>query len=294
MLVPVLVIFLGVQVFPMLYSLRLSFFRWDGLSDARFVGLDNYRAFLTQDSVLRQLFRQSLWNNLRLALMVTVGVVAISMTLAWAMNRAPRRVTGVFRTTLLLPMVTTGIAVFYAWTSILGAGGPVVRFFGFLHLGFLAPDQGWFGDPGLALVGLAAAMVWANVPYATLFYLSGMQSIDSSLYEAAEMDGAGRFRQAIAITWPLLHPITAIVVLLNVVYALQSYEMVYLMTNGGPNFETNTVGLLSYNLAFGTIGGGSAQYGTAAALTWTLTIGIALALGSIKVIGAITKRRIVR
>ena len=186
MLAPAVLIFLGVQVFPMLYSLRLSFYRWDGLSDARFVGLGNFREFLTEDSILRQLFRQSLWNNLRLAVMVTVGVVVIAVTLAWAMNRAPRRVTGVFRTTLLLPMVTTGIAVFFAWTAILGPDGPVVQFFGFLHLDFLSPDTGWFGDPSLALVGLAAAMIWANVPYSTLFYLSGMQSIDTALYEAKD------------------------------------------------------------------------------------------------------------
>lgn len=290
MLAPAVLIFAAVQVFPMLYSLRLSFFRWDGLSDERFVGLGNYRAFLTEDTVLRQLFLQSLWNNIRLAVLVTMGVVTVSVVLAWAMNRAPRRVTGAFRTTLLLPMVTAGIAVYFAWTALLGPGGPVVSVFSFLHIEALAPDRGWFADPSLALVGLAAAMIWANVPYATLFYLSGMQSIDPSLYEAAEMDGAGRFRQAVSITWPLLHPITVIVVLLNVVYVMQSYEMIYLMTNGGPNFATNTVGLLSYNLAFGTIGGGSAQYGTAAALTWTLTLGIALTLGSIKLIGLVVRR----
>lgn len=291
MLSPAVLVFLVAQVFPMLYSARLSFYRWDGLSDPKFVGLDNFRAFLVEDSALRQLFRQSLWNNVKLAVFVTAGVVLVSITLAWAMSRAPKRVSGAFRTTLLLPMVTTGIAVFFAWTALLGPGGPVVKGFDAIGLGSLAPAVGWFSDPSLALVGLALVMVWANVPYATLFYLSGLQSIDPALYEAAEVDGAGRLRQARHVTWPLLVPITSIVVILNVVQVLQSYEMVYLITNGGPNYETNTVGLLSYNLAFGTIGGGSAQYGTAAAMTWTLVAGIGIVLGALRLISRLIERR---
>lgn len=84
---------------------------------------------------------------------------------------------------------------------------------------------------------------------------------------------------------------TLIVVVLNLVYALQSYEMIYLITNGGPSYSTNTVGLLSYNLAFGTIGGGSAQYGAAAAVTWTLTIGMGLVYLSSRMVTSISRRR---
>ena len=290
MLLPAVILFLGIQLFPMLYSAGLSFYRWDGLSPQRFVGLDNFRSFLSQDTILRGLFLHSVSNNIILAVIVTVGVIALALPLALAMNKAPRRISSSFRTTLLLPMVTTGIAVFFAWTVMLGPDGPTVKLFSFLHIGFLAPSGGWFSDPSLALVGLAMVMIWANVPYATLFYLSGLQSIDGTLYEAAEIDGANKLQQARHLTWPLLHPITLIVVILNTVYAIQSYEMVYLITNGGPDYATNTVGLLSYNLAFGTIGGGSAQYGTAAAMTWTLVMGIALVFGSIRAITWVARR----
>lgn len=291
MLAPAILIFLGVQVFPMVFSAGLSLFRWDGLSDPRFVGLDNYLGFLVQDTILRDLFLQSLLNNLKLAVFVTLGVVIISVPLAVAMNSVGRRTAGLVRTSLLLPMVTAGIAVFYAWTALLGPSGPVVTLFDTLGIGWLAPNSGWFSDPLLALPGLVAVMVWSNVPYATLLYLSGLQSIDGALYEAASLDGAGPWRQLRSITWPLLSPITLIVVVLNLVYALQSYEMIYLITNGGPSYSTNTVGLLSYNLAFGTIGGGSAQYGAAAAVTWTLTLGMALLYFSSRVLGWVARRR---
>ncbi|MEO6629152.1 MAG: sugar ABC transporter permease, partial [Aquihabitans sp.] len=240
---------------PMAFSAGLSLFRWDGLSDPRFVGLKNYLGFLVDDSILRDLFLQSLGNNIKLAIFVTLGVVVISVPLAVAMNTVSKRTRGVVRTSLLLPMVTAGIAVFYAWTALLGPRGPVVTAFRFFGIDWLAPHGGWLSDPTLALPGLIAVMIWSGVPYATLLYLSGLQSIDGTLYEAASIDGAGPIRQLVSITLPLLNPITLIVVVLNLVYAMQSYEMIYLITNGGPSYSTNTVGLLSYNLAFGTIGG---------------------------------------
>jgi ABC-type sugar transport system permease subunit len=237
---------------------------------------------------------QSLGNNIKFAVFVTLGVVVISIPLAVAMNTVGKRTRGLVRTSLLLPMVTAGIAVFYAWTALLGSDGPIVAVFKLLGIDPLAPNGGWLSDPVLALPGLIAVMIWSGVPYATLFYLSGLQSIDGALYEAAAIDGAGPFRQLISITLPLLNPITLIVVVLNLVYAMQSYEMIYLITNGGPSYSTNTVGLLSYNLAFGTIGGGSAQFGTAAAVTWTLTLGMALVYVSARLVAHLRRERSLR
>jgi ABC-type sugar transport system permease subunit len=290
MLLPALLLFIGIQAFPMLYSAGLSLMRWDGLSDPKFVGLQNYASFLTQDTILRDLFVKSLVNNIKIAVLLAIGVVVVAFPLAVAMNGVSKRTRGAVRTSLLLPMVTAGIAVFYAWTALLGPSGPVVNIFKAIGLGWLAPTGGWFSDPLLALPALVIVMIWSNVPYATLLYLSGLQSLDTSLYEAASVDGAGPWRQLRSITWPLLSPITFIVVVLNLVYALQSYEMIYLITNGGPSYATNTVGLLSYNLAFGTIGGGSAQYGTAAAVTWTLTIGMVLAYFSYRILAWVALR----
>jgi ABC-type sugar transport system permease subunit len=294
MLAPAILIFLAIQVFPMAFSAGLSLFRWDGLSDPRFIGLNNYLGFLVDDSILRSLFLQSLGNNIKLAVYVTLGVVVISIPLAVAMNTVGKRTRGLVRTSLLLPMVTAGIAVFYAWTALLGSDGPVVTVFKLLGIDLLAPNGGWLSDPVLALPGLIAVMIWSGVPYATLLYLSGLQSIDGTLYEAAAIDGAGPWRRLMSITLPLLNPITLIVVVLNLVYAMQSYEMIYLITNGGPSYSTNTVGLLSYNLAFGTIGGGSAQFGTAAAVTWTLTLGMALVYVAARLVAHARRERSMR
>ncbi len=234
---------------------------------------------------------RSVWNNIRLAIYLTVGVVLIAVPLATAMNAASQRAGALFRTTLLLPMVTAGIAVFYAWTALLGAGRPGRHRLRRDRDRRPRPEGGWISDPKLALIGLAVVDDLVERPVRDALLPVGPAEHRRQRLPRRRGSTAPTASSSCArITWPLLHPITLIVVTLNVVYAMQSYEMVYLMTNGGPTYATNTVGLLGCNLAFGVIGGGSSQYGAAAAITWCLVLGLALGFGSVRVLRALVRQ----
>jgi len=277
---PWIVGFLVFQFGPMLASLYYSLNDWDSFTPPKWVGLDNYKNLLFHDPI----FWKSLWNTFYYAALSVPLGLAIGL---WLANLLNKRIRGpkIFRTLIYLPTLVPLVATAMIFKIVLAPSGPFNKGLGLF--GVQGPD--WLHSETWIKPGLVLLSVWA-AGGATVLLLAAMKGIPRELYEAAEVDGAGRLQQARLITWPLLNPITAIVVVLNIVGAMQSYEMVYLMTNGGPNYATNTVGLLSYNLAFGTIGGGSAQYGTAAAMTWTLVIALALAFAGVRVIAWVVRR----
>jgi ABC-type sugar transport system permease subunit len=173
--------------------------------------------------------------------------------------------------------VTAGIAVFYAWRFVLLPDGAINSLLEQVGLGSLAPVNGFLGDASTALPATIAVLVWMTVPLGILLYLSGLQSIDRGLIEAARLDGASPARIATAIFWPLLRPITALLVALVLRSVLQEFQVFLLMTNGGPLDRTTTASLLAYHFAFDP----NPSYGYASALGWLLFIfGIALSAGS--------------
>ena len=122
------------------------------------------------------------------------------------------------------------------------------------------------GQPNTALGSLIVVMVWGGVPSATILYLAGLQTIEKDLYEAAVIDGASAWQQLWNITWPLLLPVTVVIVITSINGVLQGYEMVYLMTYGGPAGHTEVVGLQIFKYGFGD----QRQLGMASATSWAL------------------------
>ncbi|MCZ7545126.1 MAG: sugar ABC transporter permease [Anaerolineae bacterium] len=225
-------------------------------------------------------FLNALGNNIIIMISVTVGVILIALPLALAMNRATRGVTA-FRSLLLLPMVTAGIAVYYVWSLIYQPDGllnSLLRAFG---LEALAPKDGWLANIHTALPALIVVMIWAGVPLAMLLYLAGLQTIPQELMEASIVDGAGAWDRLRRIVWPLLRPVTVIIIITTLSTALQGYEMPLLMTDGGPTDHTMVVGLLVYKKAFG--GWGTPAMGAASAYGWILFIlGLGLSVLSLR------------
>jgi ABC-type maltose transport system permease subunit len=123
---------------------------------------------------------------------------------------------------MMLPMVTSGIAVYFAWSSIYLSNGPLNAMLRAVGLGFLAAERGWLGGPNTALPALMAVMIWSSVPFAVILYLAGLQTIDQELYEAAIMDGANSWHMLWYITWPLLRPVTVIILILAINSVLQT------------------------------------------------------------------------
>ncbi|MFN8490276.1 MAG: sugar ABC transporter permease [Caldilineaceae bacterium] len=274
---PALLIFLIFGFYTVIYSVVLSFFRWNGFGvfsilpfaceppACQFAGLENFTYFLYREPTMSAFFWQALQHNLVMALFVTVGTILIALPLAIALNRAKRGQT-VYRLLIMLPMVTAGIAVYYTWMFIYEPDGLLNSALGSLGLSFLKAKQGWLGQVDRALPALMVVMIWAAVPSAVILYLAGLQTIAKELYEAAVMDGANGWQQMWRITWPLLLPVTVVIVITSVNGVLQGYEMVYLMTYGGPAGHTEVVGLQIFKYAFGD----QRQLGMASAMSWAM------------------------
>jgi ABC-type sugar transport system permease subunit len=273
---PALALFALMGVYTVAYGLQLSFVEWNGFSPTRtFVGLDNFKDLLWADEALSRSVHAAVARTLVVMVAAVVPTVLISLPLAIALN-AVGRIRGFLQTLYFLPYVTTGIAVFFAWRFILLPDGGLNAILETIGLGALAQSEGWLGNPGTALWATTAVLVWSTVPLGVLLYLSGLQSIDDGLLEAARLDGASSWRIATSILWPLLRPITALLVALVLRAVLQEFQVFLLMTNGGPLDKTTTVSLLTYRLAFSD----NPAYGYAAALGWLLFLFSVLLAGA--------------
>ena len=177
--------------------------------------------------------------------------------------------------------MTSGIAVFYAWRFMFEPDGSINAILKGVGLSALAQPTGFLGNPGSSLGSVIAVLVWSNVPLAMLLYLTGLQTIPDSVIEAARIDGASSFRTTWSVTLPLLNPITALIVIIELREALQNFQVFLLMTNGGPVNSTNTLGLQTYTFAFGA----SSDLGYASALGWMLAIvAVVLAVVNLRVL----------
>lgn len=267
---PALALFAVMGVYTVGYGLLLSFARWNGFSPKwTWVGIGNYLDLLYNDPTIAPLVQGAALRTLVVMIGVPLLTVVIGFPLAVALNRITW-LRSAFRTVYFLPHVTAGIALFYAWTYALQPEGSINFILHSLGLGSLAQPQGWLGNPATALPTLIVVMSWSAVPVAMVLYLTGLQSIDQSLIDAARVDGAGGLRTMTSIIWPLLLPITGAVIMLNVRDAMQGFQIFLLMTNGGPGGHTLVLGLESYNLAF--VNAGRPTLGLSSALGWIMFV----------------------
>lgn len=223
---------------PVIGALALSFTDFDiyGVADrhnVRFIGLDNYRQLLAAP-----LFWSSLRNT---AFFVVVGAplsIAASLGAAVLLDARLARARGAFRTALFSPVVTTVVAVAVIWRYIFHTR------YGLLNhaLGRLGLDAiDWLGDPRWSMPAMIVFAVWKNFGYNMIIFVAGLQRIPADLYEAARLDGAGRWAQFRHITVPALAPTTLLVTLLTMVGYFQLFAEPYVMTRGGPAQSTTSV-----------------------------------------------------
>jgi ABC-type sugar transport system permease subunit len=272
---PAVVLFLVMGLYTIGYSFVLSFAKWNGFTpNWDWVGFDNYLDLIYRDPRRAPDVQNAAKNTAVTMVAVPFGTVAISLPLAVLLNSI-RRLRGLLRSVFFLPYVTTGIAVYYAWRYVLEPDGALNLLLRSVGLGSLSRPQGFLADPDTALPTLIVVMIWGSVPVAMLLYLAGLQAIDPNIVEAAQIDGAGSVRTLRHITWPLLVPITAAVVLLGMRDTMQGFQTFLIMTNGGPGGHTDVLGLRTYNLAF--FQSLSPTLGQASALGWLILLA-ALAL----------------
>ncbi|MFI6040468.1 carbohydrate ABC transporter permease [Nocardia sp. NPDC051321] len=245
-------------LFPLGFSLYLSFHSWDLFRPKRYVGLDNYARLFGSDP----LFLIALRNSAVFTVLTLVPTVLIGLGIAAALNRKLAGI-GLFRTLAFLPLVASTVAMAVVWRFIFTEDGMLNLGLGVVGLGPVP----WLTDPDLALVSLSVVTVWKSVPFATVILLAAMQGVPEPLYEAAKIDGAGALRRFSAITLPLIRGPLSFVFVITVINSMQAFDQVYALTgsNGGPETGTYLLGIMLFQNAFGFY-----EVGYASALAWVI------------------------
>jgi raffinose/stachyose/melibiose transport system permease protein len=259
-LVPAFAFYLIFAFGPLLYTSWLSFFRWDGVTVGTWVGFDNYAKVLG-DPDIRASFVHSFELIFFFAILPTVLGLALASVIAHG------RVRGVtfFRAVLFLPVTVASVVVASAWVWIYAPRGPINEGLRAIGLGGLA--RGWLGDFTYALPALGLVGTWVTFGLCLVLFLAGIQKIPTSLYEAARVDGAGRWNEFRTVTLPGLRGELAVALTLTTINALRSFDLIYVSTSGGPGSSTTVPSVLVYQNAFA-----NGRVGLAAAVAVVLTV----------------------
>ncbi len=249
---PFVVVFLAFSVYPMFFTARLSMTSWRGAGAAQWVGWDNYSYLLGNSA-----FWGSLTNSLVLWLLIVPVQMVLSVGIAVLLNSATLRLRGLYRVAFIVPFVTPLVAVAQIWVVLFdqnyGAVNSVLSSLGL-------PDIGWLTTSTWAKPSIALLFLWKTTGFIIIIVLSGLQSIDSTLYEAASIDGASRSRQLWSITVPLLMRTIMFAVVLQTLAVFQMFAEPFVLTQGGPYGSTTTAGYNLYKyINQGDLGTGAAN-----------------------------------
>ena len=256
-LLPNIVGFLVFSSIPVLVTLGISTLDWDMIRTPTFVGIGNYAVLVTQDAV----FRQVLGNTAFYVVGTVPAGIVLSLLLALAMNAQLRGIT-FFRAIFFVPVITSAVAVAMVWRWLYN------RDFGLINLALHAvglPAIPWLSSSAWAMPAIILMAIWKRVGYDMVIYLAGLQAIPPQLYEAAQIDGAGRWRRFWHITLPLLTPTTFFISVISIIGSFQVFDLAFILTSGGPGNATNTMVMYVYNQAFQFF-----HMGYAAAVAWVL------------------------
>ncbi|MBB5785647.1 multiple sugar transport system permease protein [Jiangella mangrovi] len=240
---PGLALLVAVVLYPLVSALVTAFFEQSLVIPGReFVGFENIQAVLESD----------FWRIFRQTLVFTVGSTlvpfVIGFGLALALNTGLRG-QKVFRGVFLVPWLVPGVVVSFLWMWIFNANYGVAN--GLLEgLGIIDEPHAWLAEPGTAMAAVIIAKTWASFPWMMVMLLAGLQTVPPELHEAAEVDGAGTIRRFFSVTLPHLKGIVGLVLLLEFIWNFQHFDIIYVLTGGGPAGTTQTFATSVYETAF--------------------------------------------
>jgi ABC-type sugar transport system permease subunit len=241
MLAPTLVLFGLFFLYPLLVVAKDSLYSWDLLTPPTYVGLSNYRSLFTRGELGRAFTNTIVYSSI-----VVLGSMSLGLLLALLLD-GPGKLVAFARSAVFSAYVVSWVSVSLMFMMLLDRDtGPISRLaraVGFSGLSFL-------GDPRLALYTLSAVSVWKVTGFAMIVFLAGLQDIPPLLYEAAALDGAGRFVRFVRITWPLLRPSAVFVATTSLIVSFQAFDVVRIMTQGGPVHATELFVYAIYDQIF--------------------------------------------
>ena len=268
--------FIGFAVFtlvPVICAIALSLFEWNGgdISKLKFVGLDNYATIFATKKVaekgLAYFFnRADLGIALKNTVYYTVVTVPLTIICALALALLLNKIRGAvfFRTVFFFPYVSSMVAICVCWSFMLMKDGPVNQIIMALGINF---NKGWTADSTMAIWSIILVSVWRNMGYYMVLYLAALQGIPRELMEAATVDGANKWQQFWHVTLPQLKPTTFFVSVMMVISCFKIYDVVAIMTEGGPGRATKMLVTYIYDEAFIKV-----RYGQASAISMVLLV----------------------
>jgi multiple sugar transport system permease protein len=258
-LLPALTILVSFVGYPMVAALRTSFFEASGFGPERFVGLANYAAVFTNPTLLKAMANTALY-----AVLFTPTALVTALVVALLVNdpRLPFR--GLLRSALFFPFIVSLAVAAFAWGYLID---PQVGLVNYWLRGAGIQLGNVLQDPTLAMPAVVLVAVWKSFGFYMVIFIAGLQDIPGSLYEAARVDGAGPLRRFTSVTLPLLNNTLTFVVIFALIAALQAFDQIYVLTQGGPFHATDTVVTEIYQLGFRDL-----DLGTASALSYVLLL----------------------
>jgi len=266
---PAVLIIAATILVPFGYAVFLSLHNWNLKRPKanRFIGLENYTDWLTDND-----FWEPLRTTFTFAILAVALIVIIALLIALLLNEEfPGR--GALRALLLIPWAIPSVVNALLWKWLLDPNYGLVNAV-FLELGLIDIYQAWLGEMPSVMIWTVIAYSWIHIPLATLLLLSGLQTIPSDIYESAIVDGAGVWQRFLYITMPLLRPMLSIVLIFEMIFALKVFDIIFVLTAGGPANATNVLGWQIYTETFRKLdfGAGSSLAMLLGAITLALAI----------------------
>jgi len=233
----------------MLYTFYLSMTDWDGISpEAKYIGLKNFETlFGSLGKMVPSAFEYSLVNNLKWLLTFTTIPVVIGLGLAIILNQDIRG-DRFFKVGIFLPQVLSFAVVALIWAWVYHPRAGLINSFLF-SVGVEDPP-GWLAEKSLATWSIITAAIWRQIGYVMILYIAGLKNIDLTLIDATKVDGANSWQRFRYVVFPLLAPVTTIVVVISIIDSLRTFDLVQIMTRGGPANATSVLANLMYIQAF--------------------------------------------
>ena len=273
-MLPTLLLYILFQGYPIITSAWYSMLDWSGMTmNATFVGLQNFKELLADP-----LFKNSVVNSFKYMIFSVPIQLILSLVIAYILTSIIRKGATVFRTMYFIPVITTASIVGIIMIFIFGGTGPINQVLALLGIDTI----NFLGDEKTALFTVVLIGIWKDLGIYMIYWIAALQSVSQDVYEAAKIDGAGKFRTFTDVVFPLILPIGGVIAVLCVIGSLKVFDIVQTMTNGGPYFATDVVATFVYRTAYSsTTGSPRLGYASAAALLFGLmvvTIGVVLNL----------------
>ncbi|MFM7452086.1 MAG: carbohydrate ABC transporter permease [Actinomycetota bacterium] len=241
---PAAIIFTGFYFVPFIANLRYSLTRWDRITEPEFVGFRNFVNLLTNDD----LFYKVLGNNLRFTFLVVLFQTLFSLIFAIFLVKNTKTNIAL-RTLFFFPTILSSVSVGMIWLFMYDPNFGAINLF-FNRLGLEGFALNWLGSESSALYAITFTQVWFHTGQMMVIYIAGLQQIPQELYEAAEMDGASRWQQFRNVTWPMSIPTTIVVMAYTTIQSFRAFDLIFAMTQGGPNNSSNIFAVLIYQTVF--------------------------------------------